>query len=305
MLKKLSLISLISLAASGCVLDDSDSDASYSFELNLGEVNNGVAEVTVQVIDNDGDALPNNQVNVTPNMQMVDNNDGSAGMAHGTPFSSNAGALNENGQFTTTAYFLMPSSMDGTEETKMGDWSITVEFDGESKTFPIDVVGMSDRQILVGDDQDQIPNMSSTANRSYYIFNRGRTVMNAMNDMPAMNSFEIYVAARESMMDYAPITLDATLNEGDNSAELTIDSLNVTMCISDCESETATWAMAMAVDGKEGVYKAMNLGLTGDDTDSVHVKLTVNGTEKLKGDEGRANFSFTTMDMGMNSGMAM
>ncbi len=318
MLKHLSLATLTTLALSGCVLDDSDSDeieqASfvitpiaktlnsdplYSISMSSNDVNvsNGYAQLTIQITDNNADALPDSQVSITPNMLMV------SGMEHGTPISNASGNLDDSGEFTSTAYFLMPSSMNG---TKMGDWTFTVEFGGESQDFLVELDGMSDMQKLQGAGDDLIPSgmtemggmteMDMTK-RSYYMFNRGRMVMENMN------SFEVYISARESMMSYSAVSEGVTLNTGEMNSALAINEVTVEMCnateTADCESGSVNWVMAMAVNGQEGVYKAMNLGLTGDETDSVQVRLSVNGIEKLKGDDSRATFSFASMDMDM------
>ncbi len=319
MLKSISLATITTLALTGCITDDSssdqaeqapfvitpiakaiDADPQYSITMSSSNVNvaNGYAELTVLVNDNNNDELPNSPVSITPHMLMV------SGMEHGTPISNSSGNLDENGEFTSTAYFLMPSSMNGTE---MGDWTFTVEFDGESQDFLVEVDGMSDMQKLQGGSADSefpdlIPdtmanmmmdNMNEMAmtNRSYYVFNRGRMVMGDMN------SFEVYVAAREDLFTYSAISGDQTLNDEVMGAELSITTASVKMCIADCENE-ANWQDAEH-NGEEGVYKGMDLGLAGDDTDKVQVKLIIDGVEKLKGDESRANFSFSAMNMEM------
>ena len=303
MLKQFTLATLAALTLSGCELDDSDSnsDAStgtYSFDLTLGEVSNGVAEVSVKVTDNNGDDLPSSSVTVTPMMNMT------SGMQHGTPFSANSGELDDDGEFSTTAYFLMPSAMG---DTPMGDWSITMAFEGESETFDITVeMATSDVKKLSGGDSDQIPsmdmNMDSTMemamameNRTYYLFERERMVMDNMN------SFEVFIAAREDMMNYAAIEEDVTLNEGVMGANLTINNVQVEMCNmqNDCSKQSVNWISASAIEGEAGVYKVMGLGLMGDDNDEVDVRLTINDVQKTSdGTENGSNarFAFEASD---------
>ena len=313
MFKQFTLATLAALTLSGCELDDSDSnnDASsdtYSFDLTLGEVTKGVANVAVTVTDNEGNALPDENITVTANMKMADLPDGSEGMQHGTPFSSNSGELNEDGQFNTTAYFLMPSVMG---DMAMGDWSIEVAFEGESKTFDINVdMATSDVKKLI-DNEDQIPKMTmdmnsmemdaqmEMENRWYYLFERTRMVMDNMN------SFEVFIAAREDMLTYPAVALGTTLNEGVMGAALSITNVNVEMCnaINDCAPQSVNWVSAAAVAEQPGVYKAMGLGLVGDDSDEVEVRLTVN--DSLKTSDGNqsglnARFAFeATADMAM------
>lgn len=311
MFKQFTLATFAALTLSGCDLNDSDSNSdaysgTYSFNLTLGEVNKGVANVLVTVTDNDGNALPDESVTVTPNMKMADLPDGSEGMEHGTPFSANSGALNEDGQFNTTAYFLMPSAMG---DTPMGDWSIEVAFEGESKTFDINVdMATSDVKKLI-DEEDQIPKMAMDTdmanmemeNRWYYLFERARMTMDDMN------SFEVFIAAREDMLTYPAVAIGKTLNEGVMGAALTITNVSVEMCntINDCAPQSINWVSAAAVADQPGVYKAIGLGLVGDDSDEVEVRLTVN--DSLKTSNGtqtglNARFAFEAtggMDMAM------
>ncbi len=315
MLKQLTIATLAAFALSGCELNDSGSNSDgstgiYSFDLTLGEVTKGVANVSITVTDNEGNALPDEEVTVTPNMQMADFPDGSKGMQHGTPFSSNSGELNEDGQFNTTAYFLMPSVMG---DMAMGDWSIEVAFEGESKTFDVNVdMATSDVKKLI-DDGDQIPKMTmdmssvemdtqmEMESRTYYLFEQERMVMDNMN------SFEVFIAAREDMLNYPAVALGTTLNEGVMGAALSITNVSVEMCnaINDCAPQSVNWISAEAVTEQAGVYKAMGLELVGDDSDEVEIRLTVN--DSLKTSDGtqaglNARFAFEAtagMDMDM------
>lgn len=313
MLKQFTLATLAALTLSGCELDDSDSNSeatagTYSFDLTLGEVDKGVASVTITVTDNEGNALPDENVTVTANMQMADLPDGNEGMQHGTPFSSNTGSLNEEGEFNTTAYFLMPSAMG---DMAMGDWSIEVAFEGERKTFDINVnMSTSDVKKLI-DNEDQIPKMTmdmssmevdsqmEMENRWYYLFERKRMVMNNMN------SFEVFIAAREDMLTYPAVAVGTTFNEGVMGAALSITNVSVEMCnaINECAPQSVNWVSAEAVAEQAGVYKAMGLGLIGDNSDEVEVRLTVN--DSVKTNDGKqsglnARFAFeATADMAM------
>ncbi|MEH6347174.1 MAG: hypothetical protein V7785_18915 [Bermanella sp.] len=306
MLKQLSLITFATFALGGCVLDESndntsDADSQYSFALTMGDITKGVAQVSVQVTDNEGNALPDSQISVTPLMNMT------SGMKHGAPVSAHSGTLNpvdsltNTGEFTTTAYFLMPSVMG---DEPMGDWSIHVEFEGESQKFDVTVnMSTADVKRLSGGELDQNPatDMNGDAtmeSRTYYLFERTRMAMENMN------SFEVFIAAREDMMNYAAVSTDTLLNEGVVDAELAITSVSVEMCNAnqDCTVED-NWVMAMAVEGETGVYKAMNLGLVGDDSDEVEVRLNVNQALKTSnGEQNGLNARFTfdaTTDMPM------
>lgn len=247
-LKPLSTALLGTLLLSGCVLDE-DNDG-YNVDIKVGDVVKGVAEVTVTV---SGDGVAEGQsINVTPHMRMVDADDNTT-MEHGTPFSVNEGLLDENGQFKTTAYFLMGSkNMNG---EKAGDWSINIEYNDATENFPITVdMMMSDKKSLTDAEQNQ-----------FFIFDLGRR----------MDSFSVYISARETMFDYSPVT----------------DTATVEMCAAnDCDSNSNSWKLAE--EGNAGEYKAMGFGLAGDDTDKIQVRLTVdNAAQPLTS----SAFSFTSM----------
>ena len=297
-LKPLSTALFGGLLLSGCVLDE-DNDG-YTVDVQVGDVVKGVAEVTVTV---SGDGVAEGQsINVTPHMRMVDADDNTT-MEHGTPFSINEGELDANGQFKTTAYFLMGSkNMSG---EKAGDWSINIEYNDAKETFPITVdMMMSDKKSLTGGDTDQINSemdmssggMEATSNpmpsmtaRSYYLFDLGRHVMDGMN------SFSVYISARESLFEYTPVAVGETLTGGMN--DLGITSVKGEMCAAvDCATNDASWITAMA--GDTGEYKAMDLGLAGDENDEVEVRLTVNDTiKKTSDDMDHATFTFSAMNM--------
>jgi len=141
-------------------------------------------------------------------------------------------------------------------------------------------MGTSDVKTLKGGDNDQIMAMgdsSSTTDRTYYFYNLGRHI----NAEMSMNAFEVYVAARESMMDYQAISEGNILNEG-AMYELEIATVYVYMCRSNCDVEE-NWKTAVENTDYPGIYKASELGLVGDDTDTVMVRLTVNNELKDDG----------------------
>ncbi|MFY0641029.1 MAG: hypothetical protein JXR16_08285 [Bermanella sp.] len=296
-MKRLFACLLLPLFLSACGSDsDSTDDSSFPRTLDLGDnytatldmtdVTNGVADITVNITAKDGQSLQGQTITLSPLMIMA------SGMEHGTPFENSNGTLDESGSFTSTAYFLMPSNMPSGDP--MGDWSITVTFDSESEIIPITVDMMSsDVKTLKGSDTDQIMNMSGgSTDRTYYLYNRGRHINSAMN------MFEIYVAARESMMDYQAIA-DGNVLNADSMYELTINNVLVEMCSTECDLET-NWITAMAKDNHLGIYQGMDLGLAGDDTDMIMVRLTVNDEAKDNGATENAietvTFSFSESD---------
>lgn len=281
-MKRLLTCLLLPLLLSACGSDSNTTDDSlfprtlnlgdeYSATLSMSDVVNGVANITVTITSKDGLSLEGEAIEVSPLMVMA------SGMEHGTPFENASGTLDENGSFTSTAYFLMPSNMPSGDP--MGDWSITVSFDGQDASTPITVDMLSsDVKTLKGRDSDQVMSMSGgTTDRTYYLYNRDRHINSAMN----MNMFEVYVAARETMMDYQAIADGNVLNAG-SMHELTINNVLVEMCTSECDLET-NWITATAKDNHPGIYQGMGLGLTGDGSDMVMVRLTVNDEAKDNG----------------------
>ena len=284
--------------------DDSVTEDTFPRTLNLGEnysatfdmtdVDKGVADITISIATVDGSPLPDEEVSVTPLMQM------NSGMNHDTPMLVRSGALDESGEFETTAYFLMPSSED------LGTWSMTVEFDGEMETFAIDVdMMMSEREQLNGT-EDKIMGMTAEQGRPYFLFSEGRHIMNEMDH------FTVYLAARETMMKHTSLQTGITLTgemamdmeeempmmamEEMTSYDLTVNSISVQMCTaSDCNSNENSWKNAMPVEGYPGQFQNHeSLGLTGDESDVINVRLTVNDEVKVKGDGAQfATFTFS------------
>lgn len=287
-MKALATSLCLSLLLSACGSDTNEKP--YNIELTLADVNAGVADINITVSSTDGHELPDGNIQVSPLMNMV------SGMQHGTPLENAVGPLSADGTFTSTAYFLMPSNMPS--GMAMGDWSITVSFDGYSETFPITVDMMgSDVKQLKGGDDDQIMGMSDgmSTDRSYYIFNRGRHINSEMNT----NLFEVYVAARETMMDYQAISEGNILNP-DTPYELEIQSVVVDMCIADCSSEN-NWTTAIELADFPGIYQGQNLGLQGNSNDTVEVRLTVNNALKDNGavTDPSTNVTFSFADAAM------
>lgn len=308
-MKRLLATLAIPLVITACGSDDEQSAAfprtlnlgdNYQATLDMTDIDQGISDITVTIHTYDGSPLPDGEeITITPLMEMV------SGMNHDTPVSIRNGEPNDEGEFQTTAYFLMPSG------PEMGEWYLTVDYAGESETFNIDVdMSTSERQMLVGDTaNDKIKDMNDNdISRKYFLFNEGRHVTDSMN------AFTVYVAARETMMLHTSLTTGITLtgemamdmesmsvNTSDFSSramampasdyDLIVNTVTVEMCTSDCDT-TGDWETAEAVEGKSGQYKASNLGLTGNSSDAVNVKLSVNGTAKLQGD-GTAYATFT------------
>ena len=293
-MQRLAAIFALPFIITACGSDDDSSTADafprtldlgehYSATFDMSDVEKGVADITVSIQSTDGSPLPDEAVTISPLMQM------NSGMNHDTPMSVRSGDLNDDGQFHTTAYFLMPSG------DELGTWSMTVEFDGEMETFAIDVdMMMSEREMLRGT-EDKINGMNGEEFRPYFLFNEGRHIGEQMDH------FSVYIAARETMMKHTslennitltgemPMEMDESMpmammiSEDMTSYDLNITSIEVDMCAAqDCDTNENSWVPAVTVEGYPGLYRAMNLGLAGDNTDVIHVRLIVNEEQKIK-----------------------
>lgn len=269
---KLALIALAVFTLSAC---GSDSDPTLSIQVSDAE--KGVATVTVTAPQNsEGTA-----VTVTAVMNM------SSGMTHGTPMLLNSGTLNSEKTFTTTAYFLMPSNMPN--GMAMGDWFIDVSIDDQVQRFPIVVEMMSsDVRTLKGNDEIMGMSEGTTTQRPYYVFQQQRILETGVE-----NSFEVFIAARESMMDYSPISqLSSTTLNANSNFELTVTNVSVEMCAVSCTNES-NWELATEDANSPGTYKA-NFNLTQSEPSDIYLRLSVNDDTKKSGEETEVAFSFTT-----------
>jgi len=315
-MKRLLATLAIPFFLTACGSDDATSEApafpktlafsdDYIATFDMTDIQDASADITVTITDADGNSPIDSNVTVTPLMNMV------SGMEHDTPMASRSGPLDENNQFKTTAYFLMPSG------PEMGVWSFTVGFDGEEETFEIDVNMMtSEREVLVGT-SDSISSMGNETGRPYILFNEARHVTDDMN------SFTVFIAARETMMKHTSLVDGITLTgtAAMDMSEMSISLFNPTaremvmpayslmntsvfveMCATECGTES-NWITANTVADFPGQYKATGLGLSGDASDMINVRLTVNDEIKVKADGSAQYATFTFTDSGDNSGM--
>ena len=281
-MSRLIIILLLPLFVTACGSDSNDTD--YNVSLSLGDITKGVADINVSITSEDGTAAEGN-VTINPIMEMA------SGMVHSTPVAQKSGGLNNEGNFSSTAYFLMPSG-------EMGTWSVDVTFAGITTSHDITVdMSMADRQQLKGGSADQISQMEMSVARPYYLYDLGRHVS------PNMNSFTVYIGARETLMDYKSISDSVVLNAG-TAYELDTASVVVEMCSNNCDIEE-NWRTAMSNSDAAGEYTADQLNLNNDNNDSVEVRLTVAGERKTsdgtqEGNNALFNFSASTaMPMNM------
>lgn len=252
----------------------------YEATLEIGQVSDASADIQVTITAKDESSTEGFAVSLTPNMAMTSGHD------HSTPMASESGVLDANGQFTTKAYFLMPTR--GADGEVQGNWSFEVTFNQETLVVPFEVeMNTADRKMLRGV-TDQISGMSGPMSRPYFLYSEGRHVMNGMD------SFTVFVAAREHMTKHTglvdgislvgqmqmPMMMEAPM---ESSSNYTLENIEVIveMCAqSDCDNNALSWQTAEAVNGVVGQYKATDLGLNGDSSDNIKVRLTVNSEVK-------------------------
>ena len=188
---------------------------------------------------------------------------------HSTPFEAVTDDDND-GTYDVTIYYLMPTSMmDG---TSMGIWDLTVMIGGEVAHFYPDVMmamGDSPRAVLKGQMvDDMIPNMSGLEEaRSYYMFNEG------VSATPGGHSFGLFLAARESMMNYPVVDVGATLNSG-TAYELTVASISI-----EVSTDGSNWTAAVNDGG--GHFSASGLsGMSSGVQAPLYARLSINGEQK-------------------------
>lgn len=285
-------IAATSVVTTGCIELNDNGDGSntqktytassenYHFEyISNDDLNGGVNNYTLKVSAKDGSDLEGETVSSVPVMDMV------SGIKHSTPTASLSGNLDSEGNFTTTAYFLMPSINPSNNE-KLGDWYLNVEFDGESANIPFDVSWEEgSRGNLFGGDDDQIKDMSGKdTDRNYFIYFEGA------HHMDNLHTFSVYVSARESMMDYKPVIQGMALSKGGtmgmsmnmmsmaNEEDLIVNSVNVEICLEACDN-SANFYTAEASTQKDGVY-SISVADHPSDLSTLHVTVSVNGHKK-------------------------
>lgn len=252
-----------------------ETQARYDISITASEVSDfGVSDITATVIAKDGSSVEGQTITITPNMLMT-----MSGMTHGTPMSETELTLDENGQATTTAYYLMPSMMG---DNKMGDWSMNATFDGESVTQALEV--MKAGHTRVSGVEDMIMKMDgSTEERTYYVFTRHTH----LNDDDNMQHVEVFIAGKESMHAYSPIFIGATLTSGMEMPNLSITEVSLEVCLMACE-EAGNWKTAEASVESEGIYSVMLPNMMETAMGSAHIRLTINDEAKVNGESTMA-----------------
>lgn len=223
----------------------------------------------------DGSAATGLTISLMPKMHM-------STMSHSTPVDTVID--NGDGTYSCTAYYLMASG------PGMGFWELKVTIgsgmSGESVTFYPQVamaMGTTTVRATLKGLSDTITGSMGASKRSYYIFNAGSTTT---------TSFNLFIAANESMMSYPAVSEGATLHDATGTA-WTVSPITVSV-----STDKITWVSA--TDNTGGHWTVSGLtGLSSGQTGTIYVKLTVNGEQKttdgnaLSDTNGYASFTVT------------
>ncbi len=212
--------------------------------------------------------------------------------SHSTPVDGACTETATAGTYSCTLYYLMASQMMNGDS--MGYWDLTVMVNDEAAHFyPSVMMGMGDttRADLKGVD-DKLMNMMTmtTEGRRYHIFK------SSLSGMSGNHSFQVFIAARETMMAFPALADGAVFNAGE------MNELSVNGIIVEISTDLTSWVTA-AADGN-GYWTASGLGgLTNGTEGNIYVKLSVSGEQKSTngqvagGDNAYATFSVTPGDM--------
>jgi hypothetical protein len=196
-----------------------------------------------------------------------------ATMTHGSAVDGCVAGTSD-GVYDCTVYYLMASSM--ASGMSMGYWELKITagggMAGESVYFyPNVMMAMGDtvRSVLKGQNDKIAGMMGMPAEpRNYYLFKDG--ISGSTGD----HTFNLFIAARESMMSHPAVSVGTVLNDGDMTYELTVGSMTV-----EVSADGSTWFAA--TDNGNGHWSASGIsGLTDDVQGTLYVKLTVNGEQK-------------------------
>ncbi len=245
---------------------------SYSIEYipSMYGAINGKTEFTLKVSDPGGTLQTGLDVSIKPKMHM--NN-----MVHSTPFEAACNESITNGEYGCTLYYLMPSIM--MNGMSMGFWELKVMIggqDGEQATFhPAVKMAMDDTaQVRLKGQNDKISSAmnsnNETENRTYFLF---KSKLTGMTDN---HHFELFIAAKENMMNFPAISTGSTLNSGDMNHELSIITMSVKV-----STDASNWVDATEKEGHKGYWIASNIsGLNDGEAGMIYVKLDIEGEQK-------------------------
>jgi hypothetical protein len=234
----------------------------YIAGMNMMGAMEGKTAFSLNITDPETDlGVSNLTVQVKPTMHM-------SMMTHGTPVE---GCVESStaGRYDCTVYYLMASAM--ADGTSMGYWELALSIhEGAiietAYLYPKVMMAMGVRTVLKGQ-ADMIPGMGMDTSepRTYYLF----------KESLIGDTFNLYIAARENMMNYPPVFEGAILNQA--PLYQPIYQLDVASMTVEISTDKNTWVQAE--DHGDGHWSAS--GLTGLDGEiELYVRLTVNGEQK-------------------------
>jgi len=221
----------------------------------------GKTQFKIRLTRRDNDAAESGAtVTLMPMMHM-------ATMNHSTAVDG-ACTDNSDGTYDCTLYYIMASAMmDG---TTMGYWDLKVMANGEEAHFyPSVMMAMGDtaRADLKGV-TDEIMSMTGGAEkRRYHLFK------SSLTGMTDNHAFQIFIAARESMMSFPALVDTLVLNA------TTMYELTATTLIVEISTDLSSWCTA--TDDGNGYWSCSGLsGLTNGVEGHIYVRLSVSGEQK-------------------------
>lgn len=191
-------------------------------------------------------------------------------MNHATPVDG-CSESNTPGTYDCTLYYLMASQMMG--GSSMGYWDLNVMIGGmmgESAHFyPTVTMAMGDVRATLKNANDDIAAMMGTEDRTYYLFKSN------LSGMGNNRTFQLFIAAKESMTSYPAVYESVTLDSGrEMMADLDVTSMSVEM-----STDGSTW---IAADGSsnDGYWTATGIsGLTDSTEGDIYVRMSINGVQ--------------------------
>ncbi len=172
----------------------------------------------------------------------------------------------------------------------LGFWELKVKANGEAAYFyPGVMMAMGDtaRADLKGVNDMVMNMMTQTMEaRRYHIFK------SSLNGMEGDHSFQVFIAARESMMSFPSLEDGIVLNAGELD-EMSVNAIDVEM-----STDLSSWVIA--VDNGNGYWTASGLsGLSNAIPGNIYVKLSISGEQKTtnglvsNGENAYATFTIT------------
>ncbi len=274
------LFGMVLLCVSGCGGDDDKKESagstvdldnvvvtdSYKVEYlpAVLEATQGKSEFQIRLTNiGNGQAVTGAKISLNPVMDMPSK-------THATPvdgcFESDSAGI-----YDCTVYYLMPSKKGDIE---LGKWRVEVTIDaGHEKEqavfYPLVKMAGSDTvRVRLKGIEDKIAGITVPESRSYFLF------YSELSGSADNHYFQIFVAAKESMMSYPALTSNALFNAADIDYELQISSVEI-----EFSTDAEFWQSAN--DDGNGYWSVNDLdGLSAGSEGRVYVRLSVNGEQK-------------------------